>query len=419
MDRLTVVGGVPLAGTIHVSGAKNAALKLMAAALLTRQPCVIRNVPRIVDVATMMRLLEGIGARARWTGPGEVTIEAAGTLAPEPPPGLVRTMRASVQLMGPLLARTGRVRISQPGGCNIGERPLDLHLQGLAAMGATVAQEGGFITLRARRLHGADIVLDFPSVGATENLMMAATLAQGSTLISNAAREPEVMELQGFLRAMGARVEGAGGSTIRVEGVAELAGARWELMPDRIETATWMVAAAITGGRLRLEGARAEHVAAVAARLRAAGAAVEADPRGIEVAGPEDGPLPVSIRTQPYPGFPTDVQPQWAALMAVARGTSVIREEIYSHRFQYVRELWRMGADITVESRVAIIRGVRTLTGASLEAPDLRGGAALVLAALAAQGESQIRGVHHLDRGYQDLEAKLRGVGARIQRVAD
>ncbi len=416
MDRLSVVGGVPLAGTIHVSGAKNAALKLMAAALLTRQPCVIRNVPRILDVATMMGLLEGIGARVRWTGPGEVRVEAPGSLEGEPPPQLVRTMRASVQLMGPLLARTGRVRISQPGGCNIGERPLDLHLQGLQAMGATVVQEGGFITLRARRLHGAEIVLDFPSVGATENLMMSATLAEGTTVIANAAREPEVVELQGFLRAMGARVEGAGGSTVRVEGVPSLGGATWELMPDRIETATWMVAAAITRGHLRLEGVRPDHVAAVMARLEAAGARVEAEGSTMEVVGPAERPAPVSIRTQPYPGFPTDVQPQWAALMAVALGTSVIREEIYSHRFQYVRELWRMGADITVESRVAIIRGVPALTGASIEAPDLRGGAALVLAALAAEGASQIRGVHHLDRGYEALERKLRQVGARIER---
>lgn len=419
MDRLTVVGGVPLQGTIRMSGAKNAALKLMAAALLTQQRCVIRNVPRILDVQTMMGLLQGIGARVRWTGPGEVTIEAPGPLASEPPSQLVRTMRASVQLMGPLVARAGRVRISQPGGCNIGERPLDLHLQGLQAMGATVVQEGGFITVRARRLHGADIVLDFPSVGATENLMMAATLAHGCTLINNAAREPEVVELQGFLQAMGARVEGAGGSTIRVEGVGALHGAEWDLMPDRIETATWMIAAAITRGRLRLEGARMDHVAAVVARLRAAGAHVEAHRQGIEVVGPPDGPLPVSIRTQPYPGFPTDAQPQWVALMSVARGTSVIREEIYSHRFQYVRELWRMGADITVESRLAVIRGVRSLTGASVEAPDLRGGAALVLAALAAEGESHVRGVHHLDRGYEELDAKLRRVGARIERTKE
>ena len=419
MDRLTVVGGVPLHGTIRISGAKNAALKLMAAALLTRQRCVIRNVPRILDVQTMMGLLEGVGAKARWTGPGELTVEAPGPLAGEPPPELVRTMRASVQLMGPLVAREGRVRISQPGGCNIGERPLDLHLQGLQAMGAAVSEEGGFISVKARRLHGANVVLDFPSVGATENLMMAATLAHGRTVIHNAAREPEVVELQNFLRAMGARVDGAGGSTIRIEGVGTLHGAEWDLMPDRIETATWMMAAAITRGRLVLEGARLDHVEAVAARLRSAGARVEAYGQGIEVVGPPDGPAPVSIRTQPYPGFPTDAQPQWAALMAVARGTSLIREEIYSHRFQYVRELWRMGADITVESRLAVIRGVRSLTGASVEAPDLRGGAALVLAALAAEGESHIRGVPHLDRGYEELEAKLQRVGARVERVRE
>ena len=419
MDRLTVVGGVPLRGTIRISGAKNAALKLMAAALPTRQRCVIRRMPRILDVHTMTRLLDGIGAKVSWTRPDELTIEAPGVLDTEPPPELVRTMRASVQLMGPLVAREGRVRITQPGGCNIGERPLDLHLQGLQAMGATVTEEGGFIHVRARRLHGADVVLDFPSVGATENLMMAAVLAHGHTVIHNAAREPEVVELQNFLRAMGARIEGAGGSTIRIEGVGALHGTEWDLMPDRIETATWMMAAAITRGELMLEGARLEHVAAVAARLRSAGARIETSSQGIRVTGPTDAPAPVSIRTQPYPGFPTDAQPPWAALMSVARGTSLIREEIYSQRFQYVRELWRMGADITVESRLAVIRGVRTLTGADVEAPDLRGGAALVLAALAAEGESQIRGVSHLDRGYEDLDAKLRQVGARVERIRE
>ncbi|MEW6045627.1 MAG: UDP-N-acetylglucosamine 1-carboxyvinyltransferase [Bacillota bacterium] len=417
MDQFALVGGVPLEGTIPISGAKNAALKLMAAALLTQGRCVIRNVPRIVDVETMMGLLRGIGAEVGWTGFGEVGIEAAGPLSSEPPPGLVRTMRASVQLLGPLVARVGRVRIAQPGGCNIGERPLDLHLQGLQAMGAAVAQEGGFISVRARRLYGADIVLDFPSVGATENLMMAASLAVGRTVIHNAAREPEVVELQNFLTAMGASVEGAGGSTIRIDGVGQLHGAQWRLMPDRVETATWMVAAAITHGHLRLEGARVDHVAAVTARLRSAGVRIEEYRNGLEVAGPPDRPAAVSIRTQPYPGFPTDVQPQWTALMATARATSVIREEIYSHRFQYVQELWRMGADITVDGRVAVVRGVPALSGAAVEAPDLRGGAALVLAALAAEGESRIGGVAHLNRGYDDLEAKLQRVGARIRRV--
>lgn len=417
MEQLVVVGGTPLSGRVAVSGAKNAALKLMVASILTDKTCEITNVPDILDVRIMMGVLSGVGAKVEWTGPGRIAVVAQGALDSEPPPELVRSVRASVLMLGPLVAREGKVAIVQPGGCDIGERPLDLHLAGLQAMGARVDQEGGVISVEAERLVGADIVLDFPSVGATENLMMAATLASGRTVIHNAAREPEVVELARFLQAMGARVQGAGGSTIQVEGVSSLGGVTWDLMPDRIEAATWMIAAAITGGTLMLEGARADHLTAVIARLRSTGATVEPSGDRLVVAAPPAGIKPVSVRTQPHPGFPTDVQPQWAALMARARGTSVVREEVYSHRFRYVQELWRMGADITVEGRAAIVRGVSSLYGAMLEAPDLRGGAALVLAALAAKGTSLIGGLRHLDRGYEGFEAKLRSAGARIERV--
>ncbi|WP_324717887.1 UDP-N-acetylglucosamine 1-carboxyvinyltransferase [Carboxydochorda subterranea] len=421
MERngLLIRGGAPLSGEITVSGAKNAALKLMAATLLTSERCVIRDVPDIADVRTMMRVLSGLGVKVEWTGPGTLALQASDPLAEQPPDELVRTMRASVQLLGPVAARSGRIRMAQPGGCDIGERPLDLHLHGLQSLGAEVRQEGGFIELTARHLSGTDIVLDFPSVGATENLMMAAVRARGVTVIHNAAREPEVVELQSFLQAMGARVQGAGSSAIRVEGTEDgLHGCEWSLMPDRIEAATWLLAAAITRGHLRLTGARADHLAAVIARLRSAGVEVERVEEGLEVSAQGRALSAVSVRTQPYPGFPTDVQPQWVALMVTARGTSVVREEIYSRRFRFVQELWRMGADIAVDGRVAVVRGPSRLSGADVEAPDLRGGAALVLAALAAEGQSFVGGVHHLERGYERLVEKLAQAGARVRRVS-
>ena len=421
MECLRIEGGVPLKGAVRPSGAKNAVLKLMAAALLTDAPCVIRGVPSIYDVRTMVELLRAVGARAEWTGSGELTVQGRGPLSGELPPNLVAAMRASVQVMGPLVARGCRVRLGQPGGCDIGERPLDLHLKGLGALGARVRQEGAIIELQAEgRLRGAEVALDFPSVGATENVMTAAVLAEGCTVIHNAAREPEVVELQEFLRAMGARVEGAGGPVIRIEGARQAGGAVWTVMPDRVETATWMVAAAITGGHVCIHHARPEHLGAVIEALRTSGATVERASQGLEVAIETVGRLrPVSITTQPYPGFPTDVQPLWTALMSLAGGLSVIREEVYSRRFGYVGELWRMGADISVDGRVAVVRGVTALRGARVEASDLRGGAALVLASLAAEGESRVLGLHHLDRGYELLHGKLADLGARAARVAE
>lgn len=412
---MRVTGGVPLRGEVQPSGAKNAVLKLMAACLLAQGPSVLSNVPEISDVETMVRLLSELGAFVRRTGPGEMVIDAGGPLSAEPPVEAVRSMRASVQVMGPLVARLGRVRLVRPGGCAIGERPLDFHLRGLEAMGARIREEGGWLTVEAPRLRGARIVLDFPSVGATENLMMAATLAQGRTEIHNAAREPEIAQLQEFLCSMGARVRGVGTGTVEVEGVAGLHGGCARLMPDRVETATWMLAAAITRGHVFVRGARADHVESVSGRLRRAGVEVRAAAEGVEVRAQDRRPQAVSVRTQPYPGFPTDVQPMWTALMTVASGTTVVREEVHSRRFGYVRELWRMGADITVEGRVAVVRGVEQLAGAQVVATDLRGGAALVLAALAARGESVIAGLSHLQRGYERLPAKLAALGARVE----
>ena len=416
MECLRIRGGVPLRGTVRPSGAKNAVLKLMAAALLTDAPCVLRGVPDIVDVHTMLELLQATGATVRWDGQGDLHIQAAGALSGELPDRLVAAMRASAQLMGPLVARGVAVRLATPGGCDIGERPLDLHLRGLAAMGVRVRQEGGTVELLPpRQLAGAEVVLEFPSVGATENLMTAATLARGTTVIRNAAREPEVVELQSFLRAMGARVEGAGEPVVRVQGVPRLGGARWEVMPDRIETATWMVASAITRGQLRIAPARPEQLGALVQALRQAGVTVLAAEGELKVDSSRVGRYhAVDVTAQPYPGFPTDAQPMWTALMSLATGVSVIREQVYSRRFGYVQELWRMGADVRVEGRVAVVRGVARLRGAAVQARDLRGGAALLLAALAADGESLLTGLHHLQRGYERLADKLEALGARV-----
>ncbi|HEY8487188.1 MAG TPA: UDP-N-acetylglucosamine 1-carboxyvinyltransferase [Limnochordales bacterium] len=418
MEWLEVEGGRPLAGSVRPSGAKNAALKLMAASLLADGPCVLGRVPRIRDVEAMRGLLEAVGARAAWSGPQELAVHRSGELLGELPEQLVGALRASVQLAGPLVALGCPVRLGRPGGCEIGDRPLDLHLQGLAALGVRVEERGSWWELYPpRRLSGAEVVLEYPSVGATENVMMAASRARGTTIIYNPAREPEVVELQGFLRAMGARVEGAGGPCIRIEGRDALEGARWEVMPDRIETATWLLAAAITGGHVEVAPAVPQHLGAVVQALQEAGVGVSWGDGWMRAEGASGGRVrAVSIQTQPYPGFPTDVQPLWTALMTVARGVAVVREEVYSRRFGYVSQLWAMGADIRVEGRHAVVRGAR-LHPARVQATDLRGGAALVLAALAAQGLSHIGGLSHLDRGYEELAAKLAGLGGRVRRV--
>lgn len=415
--KLVIAGSRPLSGVVKVAGAKNAALKIMAASLLAGGVCRLSNVPRITDVDTMLGVLRGLGARVDVRPDGStMSIDPSGVDCCEPPEELVKEMRASIQVMGPLLARLGYVRARQPGGCNIGPRPIDLHLKGFAALGAKITEERGYVSVRAGKLKGAEILLDIPSVGATENIMMAACLAEGTTVIRNAAREPEIVDQQNFLNRLGARIRGAGTDTIRIEGVKSLGATDYAVIPDRIEAGTFMVACAMTGGVARIENVIVEHVQALIAKLREAGAEVVEGDSYVVVRGPRRLRA-VSIRTLPYPGFPTDMQPQFVAAMSVACGTSIVTETIFPNRFRYTEELRRMGANVRVEGRVAIVQGVMALSGAHVEAPDLRGGAALILGALVSEGTTEIAGVHHVDRGYEDLPGKLVKLGAAIERV--
>jgi UDP-N-acetylglucosamine 1-carboxyvinyltransferase len=418
MDKIVVEGGARLTGKIPISGAKNAALPLLAAALLPSGASTYRNVPQLADVRTMAKLLRVLGWQVDGDGT-ELTIAppsaGAGTVL-EAPYELVKTMRASVLVLGPLVARYGRGRVSLPGGCAIGARPIDQHLKGLQAMGATVTLDHGYVDVEAKRLNGATIVLDVPTVTGCENLVMAATLARGRTVIENAAREPEVEELALVLNKMGARVQGAGTSIITIEGVDELHPVEHAIIPDRIEAGTFAVAAAITGGDVLLDGARPEHLDAVVAKLRAAGVQVAAEAGGLRVRGGGDLAA-VDIVTQPHPGFPTDMQAQFMVLACIARGQSVIKEMIFENRFMHVPELGRMGADIQIDGRVAVVRGGAKLTGAQVMATDLRASASLILAGLVASGETNVLRVYHLDRGYEAIENKLRAVGAKIRRA--
>jgi UDP-N-acetylglucosamine 1-carboxyvinyltransferase len=416
MDRLVIEGGAPLAGEIAVSGAKNAALPVLAASLLTDEPLCVGNVPELRDVATMLELLGQMGVAVAADGRHAVELRAARISRPLAPYELVKTMRASVLVLGPLLARCGEARVSLPGGCAIGLRPVDQHIKGLQAMGAEIAIEHGYVTARARRLRGTRLCMDLVTVTGTENLMMAATLAEGVTVIENAAREPEIVDLAACLNAMGARIRGAGTDVVTVEGVERLHGARHAVMPDRIETGTFLVAAALTGGEIVLRGARAELLDAVLEKLREAGAQVSVRPDGIALAA--NGALrAVSVRTAPYPGFPTDMQAQFVALNSVARGTALVTETIFENRFMHVQELKRLGADIEVEGNTAVVKGVPHLDGASVMATDLRASASLVLAGLVARGTTTVERVYHLDRGYERIEEKLSRLGARIRRV--
>lgn len=410
-------GGSPLRGTWRVSGAKNSALKMMAAALMATEPCVIEDVPNIADVVTMMGVMNHLGAAVTLHPNGRMDIVPPQHLLPEAPEPLVRQMRASILVMGPVLARTGRVVVSMPGGCAIGPRPIDLHLRGLQQLGAEVTEGRGFIEASAGRLVGADIHLDFPSVGATENLMMAACLARGVTTVRNAAREPEIIDLQTFLNKMGAKVTGAGTDVLRIEGVEGLGGARHVVMPDRIEAGTAMIAAALTRGRIDVKNVIPEHLEAVTAKLREAGAEVHIGGDTVQVSA-SGRPKALYVRTQPYPGFPTDMQPQWMAYMAVAQGPAIVKETVYTSRMKHADELRRMGADIVVDGSVAVIKGVERLSGAVVEATDLRAGAALILAGLAAEGETIVEGMGHIDRGYEYIDEKLRGIGARVRRLS-
>jgi UDP-N-acetylglucosamine 1-carboxyvinyltransferase len=419
MDRIRIRGGRPLSGDIAIGGAKNAALPLMAAGLLTEERLVLSNVPRLADIQTMTALLSQHGIAIDPVGNDGRTLSLGGAITnTEAPYDIVRKMRASVLVLGPLLARVGEARVSLPGGCAIGTRPVDLHLKGLEQMGARIDLEGGYIDAKvAGRLRGATIVFPFVSVGATENLLMAASLADGQTVLANAAREPEIGDLAACLAAMGARIDGIGTDRLVIEGVERLHGAAHRIIGDRIEAGTYACAAAITGGELRLHGARLEHLGAVARALREA---------GVEVAETEDALLVrrlnglhgADVMTEPYPGFATDMQAQFMALMSVAEGAAMVTETIFENRFMHVPELNRMGARINVHGASAIVRGVPSLSGAPVMATDLRASVSLVLAGLAAKGETVVNRVYHLDRGYEAVEQKLAACGAEIERIA-
>jgi len=416
MDKLAITGGVPLQGEVRVSGAKNAALPILCAALLTSEPLVLTNVPKLNDVRTMRSLLAQMGVHAEGD-PNALTLSAANIDWPLAPYEMVKTMRASILALGPLLARCGEARVSLPGGCAIGLRPVDQHIKGLQAMGAEIDLDHGYIDAKAKRLSGANFVFDLVTVTGTENLMMAATLADGMTVLDNAAREPEVVDLAECLNAMGARITGAGTDRIVIEGVARLSGATHAIMPDRIETGTFLVAAAATGGDVALTGARPDTLGAVLDKLAEAGVAPTIDGSTIRIK--RNGRLKsVSMRTAPYPGFPTDMQAQLMALMTVADDAAMITETIFENRMMHVQELKRLGAAIEVEGNTAIVRGAQKLTAANVMATDLRASAGLVIAGLIAEGETVIDRIYHLDRGYERIEDKLSALGARIRRVS-
>ncbi|HEV8647172.1 MAG TPA: UDP-N-acetylglucosamine 1-carboxyvinyltransferase [Burkholderiales bacterium] len=416
MDKLIIQGGVPLTGEVRISGAKNAALPILCAAILTPETLRVQNLPHLRDVTTTLNLLAQMGVEVSLDEKMGVGLTAAKLHNLAAPYELVKTMRASILVLGPMVARFGEARVSLPGGCAIGQRPVDLHIKGLQAMGAQIEIEQGYIHARARRLTAARIVMDLVTVTGTENLIMAATLADGTTVIENAAREPEVVDLAECLNAMGARISGAGSDVITVEGVEHLTGATHRVMPDRIETATFLVAAAASGGEIRLKGTRAGILDSVLGKLREAGAHVEHDQDWIALS--TNGKLrSVSLRTAPYPAFPTDMQAQFMALNAVAEGTAVVTETIFENRFMHVQELRRLGAKIDVEGNTAVVHGVAQLQGAGVMATDLRASASLVLAGLVAQGETRVDRVYHLDRGYECIEEKLSQLGARIKRA--
>ncbi|HEX8989127.1 MAG TPA: UDP-N-acetylglucosamine 1-carboxyvinyltransferase [Rhodocyclaceae bacterium] len=415
MDKLLIAGGTPLKGEVAISGAKNAALPLLTAALLTREPLRLTNVPQLNDIATMLKLLAQMGVKVEREG-DRVTLDAGGLDNPVAPYEMVKTMRASVLVLGPLAARAGEAKVSLPGGCAIGARPVDQHIKGLQAMGAEITVEGGYVHAKAPRLRGARLFTDMVTVTGTENLMMAACLADGETVIENAAREPEVVDLAKCLVAMGARISGAGTDVIRIQGVERLHGAEHRIMPDRIETGTYLCAAAATGGDVRLTGTSSAYVDVVIDKLMDAGCEIELARDAIRLKAPPRLTA-VSIRTAPYPAFPTDMQAQFMAINAVANGTAVIRETIFENRYMHAVELIRLGADIKIDGNTAIVQGKEKLDGATVMATDLRASASLVIAGLVAKGETLIERIYHLDRGYEKLEQKLADLGARVSRV--
>jgi len=416
MDKIIIRGGAALRGTVALSGSKNATLPIMMAAVLTDEPVLIHNVPRLRDVNTAIDLLAGLGVESRWTGDHDLELCAARISSHEAPYELVKTMRASFVVLGPLLARAGRARVSTPGGCAIGARPVNLHIVGIRALGARIQMRNGYVEAHAPRLTGARIWLDIPSVGATENIMMAAVRARGLSVIENAAREPEVQDLARMLCAMGAQIRGIGTHVLEIEGVERLHGTEHHVIPDRIEAGSLMVAAAITGGDLFIRDAPTAHLEAVIAKLAETGAEVTPGERGLRVS--RSAPMrPVELRTLPYPGFPTDLQAQMMALLTQAAGTSVISETIFENRFMHALELLRMGADIVMKGPTAVIRGPARLSGAPVMATDLRASMSLILAGLSAENTTEVSRVYHLDRGYEALDQKLRSVGALIERV--
>ena len=413
MDKLVIEGGCPLHGEITISGSKNAALPIMLACMLVPGEVVLGNVPNLRDISTTVHLLHMLGCETEQT-PEEISIHAGRDLHPEAPYDLVRTMRASVLCLGPLLARLGRAQVALPGGCAIGTRPVDLHLRALERMGASIDIDSGYIDARCQRLHGAHIAFDFPTVGGTENLLMAAALAEGETVLENAAREPEVQDLANFLVSCGAKIQGQGTSIIRVQGVQSLSGGHYSVMPDRIEAGTYMLAAAITHGELNILNCPMQATETTIYKLQEMGGHIQVDNERVRItAGELQG---VDIVTQPYPGFPTDMQAQFMALMCVAQGSGTIQETIFENRFMHAMELMRLGASIRISGDTAVIRGGKTLRGATLMASDLRASASLVLAGLAAQGRTEVRRIYHLDRGYERMEEKMAQAGARVWR---
>lgn len=415
MQKIYIVGGNRLSGEVRISGSKNGTLAIMAGALLAKGTTVLENVPRIGDIDTMIEMLQQLGVKARWSGPNQVEIDATEITSNEAPYELVRKMRASFCVTGPILARLGYAKVPMPGGCDIGARPVDFHVKGLQALGAKVSIEHGYVEAEAEKLKGAHIYLDFPSAGATQHIMTAACLADGITRIENCALEPEVVELANYLIAMGGRVSGAGTSTIEVEGVEELHGVKYKIIPDRIETGTFAIAGAITRGEVTMTHAVPAHCTAVFQKLQDAGISVEVGADWARVRC-DSRPLATDIKTMPHPGFPTDMQQPFTALLSIADGTSVVSDTVYERRFKYVSELQRMGADIVQEGRTAVIKGVPQLTGAEVTATDLRAGAALILAGLAAEGRTEVSGVEHIDRGYEGIVDKLAALGADIVR---
>jgi UDP-N-acetylglucosamine 1-carboxyvinyltransferase len=418
MDKLQITGGTPLEGEVRISGAKNAALPILAATLLAEKPVSVGNVPHLQDVTTMIELLGRMGVSVTIDDRMRVEVDASTIKDCVAPYELVRTMRASIVVLGPLLARFGKADVSLPGGCAIGARPVNIHVAGLQAMGADIQIENGYIRAKADRLVGTRLVLETVTVTGTENLLMAATLAEGVTIIENAAREPEVVDLANFLTAMGAKISGAGTDRIVVQGVERLNGAHYDVLPDRIETGTYLVAGAITGGHVRIKGTRPDHLDAVVLKLREAGADIEVGDSWINLDMRGRRPKAVNIRTAPHPAFPTDMQAQFAALNTVADGVSAVTETIFENRFMHMLEMRRLGADIRIEGNTAIIHGVPRLTAAPVMATDLRASASLVLAGLVAKGTTEIHRIYHIDRGYERIEEKLEQLGAQIKRIA-